>query len=129
MLKEIDNERGLDFLQKYFKSELNNNNPFTIYSHSIAYIECNYIKGILVYDYIYDRIEINYIVVDDINRKQGIASMLLNFLINKSKCSISLEVNSKNSAAINLYNKFNFEVVAIRKNYYGSEDALLMIRK
>lgn len=38
---------------------------------------------------------------------------------------IHLEVNCNNIAAIKLYEKFNFKI-HIRKNYYKSEDAIIM---
>ena len=41
--------------------------------------------------------------------------------------SITLEVNTKNIPAINLYKKYNFKEVGLRKNYYKNcEDALIM---
>ena len=46
---------------------------------------------------------------------------------------LTLEVRSSNIAAITLYEKFGFEKVGIRKNYYThnnkTEDAILMTRK
>ena len=43
--------------------------------------------------------------------------------------NITLEVRESNKIAINFYKKNNFEIAAIRKNYYGSENGFLMIRK
>ena len=51
--------------------------------------------------------------------------MLEYLLINISK-DITLEVRESNYPAINLYKKFGFTKLAIRKNYYKNEDALLM---
>ena len=63
-------------------------------------------------------------------RFRGYGSKLLNFIvemIRKNGCvNITLEVNSTNVAAINLYNKLGFEVVAVRKKYYGENDGYLM---
>ena len=42
---------------------------------------------------------------------------------------ITLEVATKNKAAINLYDKFGFLVVNTRKHYYDNDDAYLMARK
>ena len=43
------------------------------------------------------------------------------------KCSIYLEVNKNNSKALNMYAKFNFEKVSIRKSYYiDGSDAINM---
>ena len=89
------------------------------------------IMGVLVYDLIYDRIEIEYIIVDSKNRRKGIASKLLNYLLceNKEIKNISLEVKKSNEAAIKFYEKNGFEKVAVRKRYYGDEDGLLMVKK
>jgi ribosomal-protein-alanine N-acetyltransferase len=47
---------------------------------------------------------------------------------NINNIDISLEVRSSNEEAINFYKKNKFMEVAIRKNYYGNEDAILMVR-
>lgn len=48
-------------------------------------------------------------------------------LASKSGCKkINLEVNEKNIIAINLYKKFGFEQVGLRKKYYNDQDAVLM---
>ena len=64
-------------------------------------------------------------------RKLGIGSALLQHLINFSKeqdaSSITLEVNENNVSAINLYKKYHFEQVGLRKKYYNNTDnAILM---
>ncbi|MCI9177283.1 MAG: GNAT family N-acetyltransferase [Clostridia bacterium] len=61
----------------------------------------------------------------------GVASCLLKYIIHFSKnhhvTSITLEVNEKNTAAISLYQKFNFIPVGVRKKYYHHTDnAILM---
>ena len=89
------------------------------------------IKGILVYQYLYDRIEIDYIIVDTKHRNLGIAKKLLNFMENKHKDikNITLEVRESNGSAINFYRKNGFIDVAKRKNYYKDEDGILRIKK
>ena len=91
------------------------------------------IKGALFFEEIYERIDIDYIIVSNIYRRKGIGSKLLEYLIDyckeKSISNITLEVNENNIAAINLYKKYGFEVAATRKNYYKEADGLLMIRK
>lgn len=128
MVYEINNDLGLELLEKYFSNEIVDS-PFNIYSHTIAYVSDNIIEGIIVYDYMVDRLEIDYIVVDEKYRNNGIASKLLSYLIEKYNCGISLEVKSTNEAAIKLYEKHAFYKAAIRKKYYGNIDAILMIRK
>ena len=44
----------------------------------------NGIKGIIVYDLLYDRIEIEYIIVDVEYRKRGIGTLLLNEIEQKA---------------------------------------------
>ena len=72
----------------------------------------------------------NIAVKKDMRRK-GIGSSLLEKLIevvkSKNIDSITLEVNCKNLSAIELYKKYNFKQVGIRKKYYNqTDDALIM---
>lgn len=92
--------------------------------------EDNKIIGFATYSIIYERGEIVDIIIEPKMRFRGYGSKLLNFIvemIRKNGCvNITLEVNSTNVAAINLYNKLGFEVVAVRKKYYGENDGYLM---
>lgn len=92
--------------------------------------EDNKIIGFATYSIIYERGEIVDIIIKPKMRFRGYGSKLLNFIvemIRKNGCvNITLEVNSTNVAAINLYNKLGFEVVAVRKKYYGENDGYLM---
>mgnify|MGYP001624143185 FL=1 len=92
--------------------------------------ENNKIIGFATYSIIYERGEIVDIIIKPKMRFRGYGSKLLNFIvemIRKNGCvNITLEVNSTNVAAINLYNKLGFEVVAVRKKYYGENDGYLM---
>lgn len=96
----------------------------------ILVYEDNLIKGVLIYQFIYDRIEIDYIIVDIKYRNLGIATKLLKFLESKYKNlkNITLEVRESNKVAINFYEKNGFEEVTKRKNYYKDEDGILMIK-
>ena len=102
-------------------------NPF---ARKIEYILDNKVIGYLDYSLIYDRMEIdNFLVLDDY-RNQGIGTKLLAHLvsiaINYRVINITLEVRVSNKTAINLYKKFGFREVALRKYYYGEEDGILM---
>ncbi|MDD4734224.1 MAG: GNAT family N-acetyltransferase [Bacilli bacterium] len=103
------------------------------FNHYIVYKDDKKIKGFLNYALIYDRIEINYIVVNINYRNQKIASNLMKYLISiayEYDClNISLEVNKNNQSALKLYKKYGFKEVGIRKNYYNGVDAILMIRE
>lgn len=79
---------------------------------------------------LYETMDIVNIVVDEEYRKQGIATKLINYVINlfDDIDSVMLEVNENNVAAISLYEKNKFEVISKRNNYYGSDAALIMKR-
>ena len=104
------------------------NNPFL---NIVIYLFDNKIIGYLNYSIMYDKAEINYIFVDLKYRKNGIGSVLMDYLLSKSKeCqNITLEVKKDNIPAINLYKKYDFKECAIRKNYYDGVDGILMMRK
>lgn len=97
----------------------------------ILVFDDEYIKGVLVYEFLYDRIEIDYIVVCEECRREGIATKLLNYMEKQYKNinNITLEVRSSNISAIEFYLKNGFTKATIRKNYYGTEDGILMIKK
>ena len=112
MIKEIDTSTS---------------NPF---GRRIEYYEDDISLGFLEYSLIYDRIEIDNILVSEDNRHQGIGTKLMAYLVNQAinlrVVNITLEVRVSNYHAINLYKKFGFREVAIRKYYYGDEDGILM---
>ncbi len=106
-----------------------NGNPF---AKKIEYYLDNKSVGYLEYSLIYDRIEIDNVYVLEEYRFNGIGTKLLDYLINiafdKKVDNITLEVRLSNIIARNLYKKFGFKEVAIRKYYYGDEDGILMKR-
>ena len=76
-----------------------------------------------------DTAHITNIVIKKAFRGKGFSTILLKKLINIAKINnckcINLEVNSNNIVAINLYKKFEFKQVGLRKKYYNNGDALL----
>lgn len=125
----------LNKLLKYFDTSIENfdiiaKHPF---SKWIVYTINSELVGFLNYYLLYENAELEYIYVLDKFRKQGIGFELVKYFINEvkiNKCiNITLEVNINNVKAISLYRKFGFEKISIRKNYYGADDALLMLRK
>ena len=83
---------------------------------------------------ILDESNIMNIVVKKEKRMKGIGKLLLQKLIEISQelgtKFITLEVNINNKPAINLYKKFGFKEVGIRKKYYNSiDDALIMTKE
>jgi len=122
MIREI-NKNDIEYINNLTDYKLTNN----IFSSCLVYVENNII-AFLDYSIMYEKIEINYIYVKEEYRRLKIASKLLEYLINNNqdKENITLEVDVNNFNAINLYKKFNFKQVAIRKNYYNKTDAYLM---
>ncbi len=108
----------------------NNSNPFL---YRIEYYIDNRSIGYLEYSIIYDRMEIDNIMVLEEYRHMGIGSMLMDYIINiyneKKLDNITLEVRKSNVKAINLYKKYGFVEVGIRKYYYGDEDGILMEKR
>ena len=90
----------------------------------------NEIVGFAGIKVILDEADIMNIVVKKSYRNNGIGRSLLENLINLSlslDCnSITLEVNEENQSAINLYTKFNFKKIGIRKNYYKDKNGIIM---
>lgn len=113
------------FNYKIYKESFNND-----FLRILIY-EDELIKGVLVYQYLYDRLEIEYIIVNQEYRNLGIATKLLEFMQNKYKKinNVTLEVRESNKAAINFYLKNGFKEITKRKNYYKDEDGILMIKK
>lgn len=102
-------------------------NPF---SRKIEYVIDHKSVGYLEYSLIYDRMEIDNFYVDEECRNNGIGTKLLAHLmslaINYRVINITLEVRVSNNVAIDIYKKFGFREVALRKYYYGDEDGILM---
>ena len=123
-----DNLEGISsdiiFIEELYKDL--NNNPFGKY---LLFVENDEIIGYLYYSDIYDRIEINQIEVKNMYRKSGKGTELMHKLIDNTNKSITLEVNKNNIPALNLYKKFEFKEVAIRRGYYNGIDGILMERK
>ena len=109
--------------------EISDSNPFK--KRIEYYINVNPV-GYLEYSLIYDRMEIDNILVNEEYRGQGIGTKLMEYLVNlaiKNKViNITLEVRVSNKVARILYKKFDFREVALRKYYYGDEDGILMER-
>ena len=76
-----------------------------------------------------DTYELEVIYVAEKNRKKGIATKLLNYFednyLNKNDV-VLLEVAVNNEKAINLYKKFDFNIINTRPKYYKDNDAYIM---
>ena len=126
LASDFDNFWSYDVLEE----ELECDNSYVI----VAKADENTIVGFAGLKVILDEADIMNIVVKKDFRHNGIGSVLLENLINYSKDlnlkTITLEVNENNLSAIRLYDKFSFDKLGIRKNYYdGKSDAIIMSKK
>lgn len=127
-----DNERFIEiglFVNENFNKLFNleyivNSNNEDVF----GYYDNNILVGFIHVLKTYECLEIINVVVDTEYRKKGIASALINYVVDyyNDLEYILLEVNEHNDKAINLYNKLEFKVINIRKKYYGEDDALIM---
>ena len=119
---EFDDFWNLNILQ----SALQNSNYIALVAK-----ENETIIGFAVINIILDEATLENIVTKKNMRGKHIASNLLEEMIKlckgKGLTSLTLEVNHLNNPAINLYKKFNFMNVGLRKKYYNnSDDAIIM---
>lgn len=111
------------------KEDLENKNRHQFF----AYFK-NELVGYVSFEQIFDEINLFKICVLPEFREYKIATKLMQKLINyfndnKNLKKIFLEVNEKNIKAINLYEKFGFQKISVRKNYYqNSFDAIIYER-
>ncbi len=70
------------------------------------------------------------LAIEPAERERGVGSMLMVSLVEAAKTrgaqNLTLEVRRSNDAAQQLYRKFGFEEVGLRREYYRTEDALVM---
>lgn len=109
------------------KEELSS--PFSKYI--IAKMPDGTIAGFAGIKIVLDEADLMNIVTKKNMRNLGIASSMLEYLIyicKEEKINLlNLDVNVQNTIAINLYKKYNFKQVGLRKKYYDNTyDAILM---
>lgn len=125
-LRKEEESLVFQLLKQYFNAQYKELNPF---ERILVYKDIE-VAGLISYSILYERAELNYILVLPDYRNNCIASLLIKAMLsdlikNKVK-SITLEVNENNIPAIQLYKKYGFQKISIRKKYYGNEDALLL---
>ncbi len=103
------------------------------FSKVLVYEEELEVVGFITATDLGETCDIVSLVVDPRYRNKMVASNLIDYLISELSENlkiITLEVDSNNIAAINLYEKFGFEVVNVRRHYYSNgDDAYLMARE
>jgi ribosomal-protein-alanine N-acetyltransferase len=99
------------------RDNFNGNHKIKIATHN------NKTIGFIVYSD-FDTVEILRLLVIESFRGLGAGKVLIDAIYNKD---IVLEVREDNTSAISLYQKYGFQKIDIRKNYYkDGENALVM---
>lgn len=127
-MNELGSLLNDNFSKVYSLQEMINDDITKVY----VYEKDDTVVGFITATDLKDTCDILTVVVDPKYRRQKIALNLLDYLIDELSAGlklITLEVATKNTPAIKLYEKFGFEVVNIRKKYYKDDDAYLMARK
>lgn len=84
----------------------------------LGYLEIRLVDGV---------VDIMNLFVNEEDRKKGIATSLMNKMIEEEDYSrIMLEVNENNVDAIRLYSKLGFKEISLRERYYGEDTAIIM---
>ena len=119
-----------------FDERIRENFSFVLENKNYLYLVAFFNKNIVAYagaSISYEQGELLSICVDSSYRKQGLATKILKdlFFILKDigVLKIFLEVNKNNTPAINLYKKLDFQFLSERKNYYGKDSAIVMVKK
>ena len=104
------------------------------YSRSFTVKYLNKPVGYICCDYIVDEMYIGTIAVDENMRRRHIADKLLTMMIDLCEylgaLVLTLEVRVSNEAAQNLYKKYGFKNLGVRKGFYSKpkEDAYIMTK-
>lgn len=102
------------------------NNEKVVY---FLYLKNEKVVGYISIYYFLDEANLQKIAVIENERRNGIATQLIqyasNYLKENKVTSFYLEVNEHNSIAIKVYEKLGFNKISTRENYYGSDSAII----
>ncbi len=125
-LKTIDyigNQIKLNFVNEYDIDKI----ELYDWLNLLVYEENDKLVGFIEFANNVGNIDIYTIAVDENFKRHGIATKLIVYVKeNYDYETITLEVRSKNDAAIKMYQKNGFEVINTRKKYYENDDAYVM---
>jgi ribosomal-protein-alanine N-acetyltransferase len=103
------------------------------FSKILVFKEKEEIIGYLIFREIEPEIEILKIGVRKEYQRKGVGTKLMQKLIEIAKekniSKIFLEVKASNLSAYNFYKKLGFKEMYRRKNYYGNEEAIVMVKE
>jgi ribosomal-protein-alanine N-acetyltransferase len=120
-INEIVKNYDKDFMHHYTLDMYLDSDVYLMY----LYEENNTIKGFIICNHLYEKMEILLLFVKDEFRNQGIGKKLVEYLYSLSEI-ITLEVSVENYPALHLYEKLGFKEVGRRPKYYKGIDALIM---
>ena len=120
-INEIVKNYDKDFMHHYTLDMYLDSDVYLMY----LYEEDNIIKGFIICNHLYEKMEILLLFVKDEFRNQGIGKKLVEYLYSLSEI-ITLEVSVENYPALHLYEKLGFKEVGKRSKYYKGIDALIM---
>ena len=120
-INEIVKNYDKDFMHHYTLDMYLDSDVYLMY----LYEEDNIIKGFIICNHLYEKMEILLLFVKDEFRNKGIGKKLVEHLYSLSEI-ITLEVSVENYPALHLYEKLGFKEVGRRSKYYKGIDALIM---
>ena len=91
------------------------------------------LAGYIIFWILKNEVHIANIAIHPGCRKRGYGEYLLRWAIERCRvkgvATITLEVNEKNNAARNLYDKMGFKIVGKKAKYYENNDNALMLAR
>ena len=137
MIKELTLDDNLKYLNLGLQLNSNFTKSFDLknvylydYNKVYGYFIDNILVGFIHIQITVDEVDIVNIVVDKLNRKQGIGTKLINHIIEVTKCkAINLEVKETNNEAINFYQDLGFKTYRVIQNYYSDKTNAKFMKK
>ena len=128
---EILNDLDISIVEELFDLKgIRNSIDNNTFTRHYVYKENNEIIGYINYDIMYERSELIQINVRSDKQGNHIGSKLMDYMIKELEKNnvkeITLEVKVDNIKAINLYKKYGFIEVGVRRGYYQGIDGILM---
>ncbi len=122
----------LPWSERSYRYELEHNSAAQLMVADYHHLDRIQLVGYIGFWFVVDEMHISTLAVHPDFQRRGIGEALLEGALHLANglggVIATLEVRTSNQAALGLYNKFGFEVVGRRKNYYQNnrEDAWIM---